>query len=157
MKLGKKKEKILYILAGTGFILLALLILALLVRGAPVRPAPEGENEPTPAPTAAPATAVPGGLVVGGKSTAPDSDSCELTGRPLTGEDMAAIASLQNLTTLSLSNCGVSDLRFLRGLYRLRTMYLPDNDAMSEKLGYGRGGLDEAILKTMKACYPDGY
>lgn len=36
-------------------------------------------------------------------------------------------------------------------------MYLPDNDAMSEKLGYGRGGLEEAILATMKACYPNGF
>lgn len=37
------------------------------------------------------------------------------------------------------------------------TMYLPDNDAMAEKLGYGRGGLEEAIIKTMEACYPDGF
>ncbi|MBQ4062121.1 MAG: NAD(P)H-binding protein [Christensenellaceae bacterium] len=36
-------------------------------------------------------------------------------------------------------------------------LYLPDNDAMSEKLKYGRGGLEEAIIKAMKACYPNGF
>ncbi len=36
-------------------------------------------------------------------------------------------------------------------------LYLPDNDKMAEFLHYGRGGLEEAIIKTMKACYPDGF
>ncbi len=36
-------------------------------------------------------------------------------------------------------------------------MYLPDNEGMSKKLHYGRGGLEEAIIETMKACYPKGF
>jgi dihydroflavonol-4-reductase len=50
-------------------------------------------------------------------------------------------------------------------LYHLMTgvmskeLYIPDQtlEAMSEQLHYGRGGVREAILETMKACYPGGF
>ncbi len=35
-------------------------------------------------------------------------------------------------------------------------LYFDPEDSVS-KLGYGRGGIKEAIIKTMKACYPDKF
>jgi Nucleoside-diphosphate-sugar epimerases len=40
-----------------------------------------------------------------------------------------------------------------------KEMYIPEQTitAMSEQLHFGRGGVREAILETMKACYPNGF
>ena len=126
LKLDRKKERILYIVSAAAFALVALAVLALLVRGS--GGARETAATPEPSPTAA-ATAAPAprGSLIGGKDTDPAAESFDLTGRALTGEDMAALSAMQSLTALSLNNCSVTDLRFLSGLYRLRTLYLPDN------------------------------
>ena len=38
-------------------------------------------------------------------------------------------------------------------------IYIPDEviEANSKLLGYGKDGLEEAIDKTMKRCYPNGF
>ena len=121
---GRKKRKIAFILIAAGAALLALVLIYTL-RG-DLR---DGRKpEPTPSPTAA-ATAAPltNTVTVAGKAVDPDTDSFDLSGRTLTEQDAAEIATLTKLTTLSLTNCGVSDLRFLAGLSQLRTLYLPDN------------------------------
>ena len=35
-------------------------------------------------------------------------------------------------------------------------LYFDPEDSVI-KLGYGRGGINEAIIKTMKACYPEKF
>ena len=119
-----KKQKIIYILAASGFVLLALLLLFLLLM------VPKGENAsaeatPTPAVTASPES--DGALTIAGTSVDPSAVSLELTGKTLTTEDYTAIASLQNLTTLSLTRCSIGSVSFLTGLTDLRTLYLTDN------------------------------
>ena len=57
----------------------------------------------------------------------PAADSFELAGKTLSAGDCASIASLGNLTTLSLTNCNISDVHFLAGLTQLRTLILSDN------------------------------
>ena len=123
----RKKQKIGSILLGAFFALLALGMLYSLVR----RHFFPGESEAaaSPAPTTAVYTAGPSGstISVAGKQVSPDTDSFDLSGRTLTGQDMAEIASLSRLETLSLTNCGIYDLSFLATLRNLRTLYLPDN------------------------------
>ena len=121
--LTKKQKKILYIVAAAGLLLLALGILGLAL----FRPAPREEasvETPPPETTAAP---LPGTVTVAGKEVDPETVSFDLSGRILSEQDKAEIASLKNLTTLSLNGCGVTDLMFLTGLGGLRTLYLPDN------------------------------
>ena len=114
-----KKQKILYILAAALFVLLALGLLFLLLR--------TPEAPPVVEPTATPVvTAVPG-IAIAGTNVDPAADSLELSGQSLSAEDCAALASLPNLTTLSLTRCNLSDVRFLAGLTRLRTLILSDN------------------------------
>jgi dihydroflavonol-4-reductase len=48
---------------------------------------------------------------------------------------------------------GGLDARFLMRDIITSNLYFDPSDAI-EKLGYKRGGLKEAIVKTMKACYP---
>lgn len=126
MRHRTKKQKIRFILAAAGLALLALLLLFLLLREPSLR------GEKTPEPTSTPyasSTAAPQSeqTTVAGKSVDPATDSFDLSGRALSETDMEEIASLRSLTTLSLTNCGVSDLHFLSGLRSLRTLYLPDN------------------------------
>ncbi len=124
MKKSRKKQKIIYVLAAAGLLLLALGLLYLMIAA----PWKKAEPEPTPEPTAAAAaTPRPNTVSVAGKDVEPDTDSFDLSGRTLSEQDMAEIASLKNLTTLSLTNCGVTDLRFVSELADLRTLYLPDN------------------------------
>jgi len=122
----KKKQKIRYIIAAALFALLGLgLLFALLIHHShPVEPA---APDPTAVPelaTAAPARNV---VTVAGKEVDPETDSFDLSGRSLSELDKTEIASLSNLTTLSLTNCGLTDVSFLSGLTALRTLYLPDN------------------------------
>ena len=125
MRRFRKKQKILYIIAAAVFALLGIGILFfLLISAAPDKPA--GTD---PAPNAAAATAAPAGntILVAGKEVDPAADSFDLSGRPLSEQDMAEITSLKELTTLSLTNCGLVNVSFLSELPRLRTLYLPDN------------------------------
>ena len=125
----KKKRKITLILGGALFALMALGMLYAVV--ARYLPGGEPDDAPSPAPTTLVATAPPaqGGrtTTVAGKTVDPDTDSFDLSGRTLNSQDLAEISSLHNLQTLSLTNCGIADLRFLQPLTKLRTLYLPDN------------------------------
>lgn len=125
---NSKKQKVLYIMAAAGFVLLALVILFFLLRGS-VSDGKKKEAEPTPTPAAESATAAPAadGITIGGGIVERDAESFYMSGKTLTAEDAAAIASLGNLRTLSLTNCGITDLSFLSSLSSLRTLYLPDN------------------------------
>lgn len=119
-----KKQKILYILAAAGFVLLALALLFLLLQGSF---GSSGEPETTPAPTVTAAPSAEALLTVGGTGVDPAASSLELSGKTLTADDLTVIGSLHNLTTLSLTRCNITDLRFLLPLTQLRTLYLSDN------------------------------
>ena len=119
-----KKQKIQYILAAAGFVLLALALLFLLLQG-PSGGKSDADAAPTPEVTAAPSTSA--GLTIAGVDVDPAADSFELAGKTLSAGDCASIASLGNLTTLSLTNCNISDVHFLAGLTQLRTLILSDN------------------------------
>ena len=123
MKKSRKKQKIRYVLAAAGLLLLALglLFVMLTIPGSRKETA-----EPSPSPTAS-AAPRPRTVSVAGKDVEPETDSFDLSGRTLSEQDMAEIASLKNLTTLSLTNCGITDLGFVSDLAGLRTLYLPDN------------------------------
>ena len=119
-----KKQKIQYILAAAGFVLLALALLFLLLQG-PSGGKSDADAAPTPEVTAAPSASA--GLTIAGVDVDPAADSFELAGKTLSAGDCASIASLGNLTTLSLTNCNISDVHFLAGLTQLRTLILSDN------------------------------
>ena len=114
-----KKQKIQYILAAAGFVLLALALLFLLLQG-PSGGKSDADAAPTPEVTAAPSASA--GLTIAGVDVDPAADSFELAGKTLSAGDCASIASLGNLTTLSLTNCNISDVHFLAGLTQLRTL-----------------------------------
>ena len=119
-----KKQKIQYILAAAGFVLLALALLFLLLQG-PSGGKSDADATPTPEVTAAPSASA--GLTIAGVDVDSAADSFELAGKTLSAGDCASIASLGNLTTLSLTNCNISDVHFLAGLTQLRTLILSDN------------------------------
>ena len=126
--MDSKKQRVLYIVAAAVFLLMALLILVLLMDRSGETKKPQTTAAPSPSPAlTVTASPLPEGISIAGKLADPETDSFDLSGRALTAEDMEAIASLRGLTTLSLTNCGVSDLSFLSGLTALRTLYLPDN------------------------------
>ena len=110
-----KKQKIQYILAAAGFVLLALALLFLLLEY-PSGGKSDADAAPTPEVTAAPSASA--GLTIAGVDVDPAADSFELAGKTLSAGDCASIASLGNLTTLSLTNCNISDVHFLSGLTR---------------------------------------
>ena len=95
-----KKQKIQYILAAAGFVLLALALLFLLLQG-PSGGKSDADTAPTPEVTAAPSASA--GLTIAGVDVDPTADSFELAGKTLSAGDCASIASLGNLTTLSLN------------------------------------------------------
>ena len=51
---------------------------------------------------------------------------------------------------------GGLDTKFLMRDILTHNLYFDPSDAV-EKLGYKRGGLKEAVVKTMKACYPEKF
>ena len=126
----RKKKQISRILGAALFALMALGMLYAVVS----RYLPGADtDEPSPAPTTLVATAPPlqtqGGrtTTVAGKTVDPETDSFDLSGRALNSQDLAEISSLGNLETLSLTNCSITDLSFLKPLTRLRTLYLDKN------------------------------
>ena len=128
MRPTSKKQKIKYILTAAAFLLLAIFIVALLLREPALRREPKTEVTASPSPVTV-ATAAPesNAILVAGKSVEPDTDSFDLSGKTLSETDLAEIGQLRELTTLSLTGCGISDIHFLATLPRLRTLYLPDN------------------------------
>ena len=103
MRRSSRKEKITYILAGAAFVLVALALLVLLVLN-PSKAKKEAEEAPSataePSATAAP---ISDGITIAGKLVDKETDSFDLGGVPLSEEDRAAIGTLHNLTTLSLT------------------------------------------------------
>ena len=73
-------------------------------------------------------TAAPQGEIMIAE-TAVDSAavSLVLTGKQLSAEDKAAIASLSRLESLGLSDCGLTDVSFLAGLTKLTFLQISDN------------------------------
>lgn len=69
----------------------------------------------------------PRGLKIGGKTVDEQSDSFILSAVVLSADDRAKLTSLKNLRTLSLINCGITDVSFLSELSGLTTLYLNDN------------------------------
>ena len=125
MRKSRKRQKITYVLAAAGLLLLALgLLYIMLTTPWREKAQPEPAVSPTAAATPAPALNT---VSVAGKDVEPDTDSFDLSGRTLSEQDMAEIASLKKLTTLSLTNCAITDLSFVSELTQLRTLYLPDN------------------------------
>lgn len=124
MRRDGKKEKILYITAAVLFVVLAAALMALLLQGNWTKEPEEEVTSPTALPTQAP---LEGGITIGSKTVDPGVESFDLSGRTLTDADREAIASLSQLTTLSLTNCGITDVSFLSSLTRLRTLYLSGN------------------------------
>lgn len=124
MRRDGKKEKILYITAAVLFVVLAAALMALLLQGNGTKEPEEEVTSPTALPTQAP---LEGGITIGSKTVDPGVESFDLSGRTLTDADREAIASLSQLTTLSLTNCGITDVSFLSSLTRLRTLYLSGN------------------------------
>ena len=126
MKKDPRKEKILYIVLAMLFVLLAAaLTVLLLLTGGSGKDKDEGARpmatvEPT-------ATPEPNTIVIGGKPVDPLTDAFDLSARTLSEEDRLALSAMENLTTLSLSKCGLTDLSFLSGMSGLTTLYLPEN------------------------------
>ena len=124
MKLDKKTEKALLMGAALLFVLLLCIAIALMI-------SPEEEEaEPTPAvsvPTATAKPSVKDGVSIGGKLTDPHTDTFYLHKTILSDGDMAAIAALSELRTLSLTDCTLTNVAFLSSLTNLTTLYLSDN------------------------------
>ena len=51
---------------------------------------------------------------------------------------------------------GGLDARYLMRDIMTHNLYFDPEDTI-QKLGYNRGGIREAIVKTMKACYPEKF
>lgn len=148
-----KKQKIQYILAAAGFVLLALALLFLLLQG-PSGGKSDADATPTPEVTAAPSASA--GLTIAGVDVDPAADSFELAGKTLSAGDCASIASLGNLTTLSLTNCNISDVHFLAGLTQLRTLILSDN-AMADASPLASLSQLRTLLSRPESGRPDPF
>ena len=124
MKLDKKTEKALLMGAALLFVLLLCIALALLLS-----PEEEEEVQPTaaPVPTATAKPAIENGVTRGGKLTDRNSDTFYLHKTVLSDGDLANIASLSNLRTLSLTDCTLTNIEFLAPLTNLTTLYLSNN------------------------------
>lgn len=123
MKLDKKTEKALLMGAALLFVLLLCIAIALMI-------SPKSEEaQPTavPIPTATAKPTVKDGVSIGGKLTDPRTDTFYLHKTILSDGDMAAIAALAELRTLSLTDCTLTDIGFLSSLTNLTTLYLSDN------------------------------
>lgn len=88
-----------------------------------------------------------GPVTIAGLSVDAGATSLVLSGNGLSSADRAAIATLKNMESLSVSDCGISDLSFLSGLERLTLLQLSDNAVRD--LGPLSG------LKNLKTLYID--
>ena len=71
--------------------------------------------------------AVEGTVTVAGKTIDSNATALVLTGNGLSSADRAAISTLKNLESLSIGDCGISDLGFLSGLTKLTFLQISDN------------------------------
>jgi len=126
MRKDPRKEKVLYIALAMLFVLLAaaLMVLLLLTGGLDRDRNEDASPVATVEPTATPE---PNTVLIAGKAVDPLADAFDLSARSLGEEDKLTLAAMQQLTTLSLSKCGLTDLSFLSGMSSLTTLYLPEN------------------------------
>lgn len=118
-----------------------------------------------------------GGVTVAGKTFAPDVTAVVLSGKGLGNEDFAAlctlteleslsvsdnaisdltpVAGLQKLTSLQISNNNVSDLSALGGLGNLKTLYLDGNPVRDLTPLYRLGGLKTLSMKNVSVSAAD--
>lgn len=68
-----------------------------------------------------------GPVTVAGLTVDGGASSLVLNGHGLSSADRTAISSLTNMESLSISDCGVSDLSFLSGLRKLTMLQVSDN------------------------------
>lgn len=124
MKLTKKTEKALLTGAAFLFVLLVCIAIALLV-------SPEEEAEipaaPSPRPTAVVTEAPVYSLNIAGKPAAPGTDTFFLHMTSVSEDDKAKISTLTGLRTLSLTDCGLTEIGFIAPLKDLTTLYLSSN------------------------------
>ncbi len=69
-----------------------------------------------------------GELTIGGQRVDPESESLAISGAALTHADLEAVASLEKLRVLSLSDCAISDISALSRLTGLTSLTLKDNN-----------------------------
>ena len=68
-----------------------------------------------------------GPVTIAGLSVDGGASSLVLNGHGLSSADRAALGTLTNMESLSISDCGVSDLAFLSGLKKLTMLQVSDN------------------------------
>ena len=66
-------------------------------------------------------------VTIAGQEYAPDTQTLAISGQALTSSDLEAVASLTELTSLSLNDCSLSDISALSALTKLTTLSLNDN------------------------------
>ena len=74
-----------------------------------------------------PAPAAEGPVTIAGLSVDVEASELLLSGHGLSSADRAAISTLKNMESLSVSDCGIADLSFLSGLDRLTLLQISDN------------------------------
>lgn len=71
--------------------------------------------------------ALQGTVTVAGKTVDAAAAALVLSGNGLSSADRTAISTLKNLESLSIGDCGISDLGFLSGLTKLTFLQISDN------------------------------
>ena len=66
-------------------------------------------------------------VTIAGQEVALDEDTLVISGTSLTSDDLTALASLDNLTNLSLNSCSLSDISALAALTQLTSLSLENN------------------------------
>lgn len=66
-------------------------------------------------------------VIIGGKEIDTNSTTIFIKNVTLTEEDKQALAEFTDLVTLELTNCGLTDIEFLRGCSKLMSVTLTDN------------------------------
>ena len=74
-----------------------------------------------------PTSAAEGPVTIAGLSVDVEASELLLSGHGLSSADRAAISTLKNMESLSVSDCGIADLSFLSGLDRLTLLQVSDN------------------------------
>ena len=88
-----------------------------------------------------------GSVTVAGVTVDGGASSLVLSGKGLSSADRNAISTLKNMESLSISDCGISDLGFLSGLDRLTLLQVSDNAVRDLK--------PLAALGNLKTLYID--
>ena len=123
MRKNPKLERTLFAV-GAGLLVVVLVLLVLLLRQDRRSSA---HDDPGTLITEPEETAAPNTVTIAGKAVVKDTDTFYLNNARLTDEDKELIVTLQNVNTLSLTNCGLYDIYFLSRMPKLTTVYLSHN------------------------------